>query len=88
MHANPMIDMPQAAGGRSGDGHLTTMQDLKSRLEKLLVEAEDCDLIANLATDQVKRRTFKNLATQLRQMAADVRAVIDMNGGQTQPHDG
>lgn len=80
--------MPQAAGERSGDGCLVIMQDLKNRLEKLLVEAEDCDLIANLATDQVKRQTFKNLATQLRQMAADVRAVIDMNGGQTQPHDG
>ena len=80
--------MPQRAGGRSGNGYLAIMQDLKSRLEKLLVEAEDCDLIANLATDQVKRQTFKKLAAQLRQMAADVRAVIDMNGGQTQPDDG
>lgn len=57
------------------------MQDLKSRLEKLLVEAEDCDLIANLATDQVKRLTFRNLASQLRQMAAEVQAVIEMAGG-------
>lgn len=57
------------------------MQDLKSRLEKLLVEAEDCDLIANLATDQVKRQTFGTLASQLRQMAAEVQAVIEMAGG-------
>lgn len=60
------------------------MQDLKSRLEKLLVEAEDCDLIANLATDQVKRVTFRNLANQLRQMAAEVQAVIEMAGGRAQ----
>lgn len=63
------------------------MQDLKNRLEKLLVEAEDCDLIASLAADQVKRRTFKNLANQLRQMAAEVGAVIEASGGYAQKNE-
>lgn len=64
------------------------MQDLKGRLEKLLVEAEDCDLIANLATDQVKRQTFRNLASQLRQMAAEVQAVIEMARGHARENKG
>ena len=63
------------------------MQDLKSRLEKLLIEAEDCDLIANLATDQMKRLTFKKLASQLRQMATDVQAVIEIAGGRPQENE-
>lgn len=87
MRAHPTIDVPQAAGECSGGGYPTIMQDLKSRLEKLLVEAENCDLIANLATDQVKRRTFKNLANQLRQMAAEVRAVIEASGGYAQKNE-
>ncbi|ETR76310.1 hypothetical protein X566_17265 [Afipia sp. P52-10] len=52
------------------------MQDLKAKLEKLLTDAEDCDLIAKLATDNVKRETFNKLARQLRQMAAEVEAVL------------
>ena len=36
----------------------------------------DKDLIAKLAGDSVKRDTFRHLA-ELRQMAADVRAVIE-----------
>jgi hypothetical protein len=33
---------------------------LRVKLEKLLVEAEDCDLIAKLATDPQKRELSKN----------------------------
>ena len=36
------------------------MQDLREKLEKLLTEAEDCDLIGRLATDRQKRELFKN----------------------------
>jgi hypothetical protein len=52
------------------------MQDLKAELEKLLVNAEDCDLIARLAADADKRQTFSRIATQLREMAVDLRADI------------
>jgi hypothetical protein len=35
------------------------MKDLHLKLEKLLTEAEDCDLIGELATDK-RKRTLKN----------------------------
>jgi hypothetical protein len=52
------------------------MKDLKAELEKLEVNAEDCELIARLATEPVKRETFKRIAKQLRDMAAELRADI------------
>jgi len=52
------------------------MKDLQARLEKLLVEAEDCDLIARLATDMAKRETFARLARQLRTMADELETDI------------
>ena len=54
------------------------MKDLQNKLEKLLVDAEDCELIARLATDQEKRKTFARLARQLRAMAAEVKADITL----------
>ena len=48
------------------------MQDFKAKLEKLLAEAEDCDLIGNLAGDAAKRATFRRLAAQLREMAGQL----------------
>jgi hypothetical protein len=47
------------------------MEDLSARLEKLLTEAEDCDLIGKLATDLKKRALFQKLS-----MAREVEAVI------------
>jgi hypothetical protein len=52
------------------------MKDLRETLEKLRADAEDCLLISRLATDKVKRETFKNLSDHLRQMAVDVEAAI------------
>jgi SepF-like predicted cell division protein (DUF552 family) len=52
------------------------MKDLKAELEKLLTNAEDCTLIARLATDKNKRETFTRIATQLREMAAELQADI------------
>jgi hypothetical protein len=52
------------------------VQDLKSKLEKLLTEAEDCELIGRLATDIHKRELFLRLAVDLRAMARDIEAVI------------
>ena len=54
----------------------SSMEDLKSKLEKLLSEAEDCELIGRLATDPNKRELFKKLAKDLRAMANDIRVVI------------
>ena len=52
------------------------MKDLKAELEKLLTNAEDCELIARLATDNTKRETFSKIAAQLRAMAAELRTDI------------
>lgn len=52
------------------------MEDLKAKLEKYLTDAEDCDLIARLATDPNKRLTFKRLAIQLRAMADEIRRTM------------
>jgi hypothetical protein len=52
------------------------MKDLEEKLEKLLMEADDCDIIGRLATDKQKRELFKKLATDLRSMARDIEAMI------------
>ena len=64
------------------------MKDLKAKLEKLRVDAEDCNLISNLATDYAKRELFARLSRQLLAMAADVEAAIaakteDKTAGET-----
>ncbi|WP_245334706.1 hypothetical protein [Bradyrhizobium mercantei] len=38
------------------------MKDMKAHLEKLLVEAEECELISRLATDATKKALFAKLA--------------------------
>ena len=48
------------------------MEDLEAKLEKLRLEAEDCELIAKLAPDLKKRTFFANLSVQLKAMARDV----------------
>jgi hypothetical protein len=45
-------------------------------LQKLRADAEDCELIGNLATDPAKRVVFANLARQLRLAAADMEQAI------------
>jgi hypothetical protein len=52
------------------------MEDLSAKLEKLLTEAEDCEIIGRLATDPNKRELFKRLAVDLRAMARDIQAVM------------
>ncbi|HXO70384.1 MAG TPA: hypothetical protein VN838_15575 [Bradyrhizobium sp.] len=52
------------------------MKDLKAELEKILTNAEDCELIARLATDKSKRETFGRIARQLREMASDLKVDI------------
>lgn len=52
------------------------MEDLSAKLEKLLIEAEDCELIGRLSGDLKKRELFKKLALDLRAMARDIELVI------------
>ena len=52
------------------------MEDLHAKLEKLLLEAEDCELIAKLATDIKKRAFFAKLSVQLKAMARDIEGII------------
>ncbi len=57
------------------------MNDLKAKLEKLRIDAEDCNLISKLATDRGKRELFARLSRQLLAMAAEVEAVIAARAG-------
>ena len=52
------------------------MKDMQAKLTKLLDDANDCDLIGSLATDQAKRATFRRMAEEFRDMAARLRADI------------
>ena len=56
-------------------GH-TEVKDLMEALQKLRADAEDCELIGNLAADPAKRAVFANLARQLRLAAADMEQVV------------
>lgn len=57
------------------------MEDIQARLIKLQADADDCDLIANLAMDPLKQAYFRRLAQQLRQMADDIHSIIDGKSG-------
>ncbi len=57
------------------------MKDLKAKLEKLRIDAEDCNLISKLATDRAKRELFARLSRRLLDMAAEVEAVIATTAG-------
>lgn len=52
------------------------MEDLNAKLEKLIAEAADCEMIGNLAADKAKRDLFRKLASELRMMAQDIQALI------------
>jgi hypothetical protein len=58
------------------------MDDLNAKLQKLLIEAEDCDLIGRLAADKAKRDLFNKLAVDLRNMAKHIEATMK---SRTQP---
>ena len=55
---------------------MSSWKTYRHELEKLLIDAEDCALIARVATDVKKRDLFNRLATDLRGMAFDVQAMI------------
>jgi len=59
------------------------MEDMSAKLEKLLSEAEDCELIGKLATDLNKRVLFRKLAVDLRAMAHDIQATMAVRASKT-----
>ena len=52
------------------------MDDLTAKRAKLLLEADDCDLIGRLAASPHKRQLFQKLARDLRDMALDIERTI------------
>lgn len=52
------------------------MKDYVNRLDKLETDAAECEMIGNLASDPDKRRHFRNLALQYREMADAIREQI------------
>jgi hypothetical protein len=52
------------------------MQDFRTRIEKLEVDAAECDLIANLACDDLKREAFVQLAIRYRELATALRKTV------------
>jgi len=57
------------------------MQDMKTHLEKLRVDAAECALIRDLATDPQKRELFTRLAEHLSVLASEVEAAIAVKLG-------
>ncbi|MGY3527729.1 hypothetical protein ACVILK_000478 [Bradyrhizobium embrapense] len=56
------------------------MRDMQAHLEKLRVEAEECELISKLATDATKKTLFAKLAAHHRALADEVeRAMKEPN---------
>jgi hypothetical protein len=52
------------------------MKDMKAHLEKLRLEAEECELISKLATDATKKSLFAKLAVHHRTLADEVERTI------------
>jgi hypothetical protein len=52
------------------------MKDMQAHLEKLRVQASECELIRDLAMDPEKRALFDRLATQFRMMIADLERAV------------
>ncbi|MBR0801791.1 hypothetical protein JQ615_41365 [Bradyrhizobium jicamae] len=56
------------------------MQDMKTHLEKLRVEAEECELISRLATNPTKKALFAKLAAHQRALADEVERAMKGSG--------
>ncbi|MBR0801445.1 hypothetical protein JQ615_39490 [Bradyrhizobium jicamae] len=56
------------------------MKDMEAHLEKLRVEAEECELISRLATDPTKKALFAKLAAHQRALADEVERTMKQAG--------
>ncbi|WP_375780228.1 hypothetical protein ACE103_16125 [Bradyrhizobium sp. ma5] len=52
------------------------MKDMRAHLEKLRVEAEECELISKLATNATKKALFAKLAAHYRNLADEVERAL------------
>jgi hypothetical protein len=52
------------------------MQDMQLHLEKLRVQAAECEMIRDLATDTAKRELFAKLAEHFKVLASEVERAI------------
>lgn len=59
------------------------MKDMKAHLEKLRVEAEECELISKLATNVTKKDLFAKLAAHHRALADEVERTINASKPQS-----
>jgi hypothetical protein len=52
------------------------MEELRRKLEQLIADAAQCDLIADAAVESDKRTVFSDLGAQYRKMADAIRIVL------------
>jgi hypothetical protein len=52
------------------------MKDIQVHLEKLRIDAAECGLIRDLATDPTKRELFTRLAAHLEALASEVEQAL------------
>ncbi|MCC8964513.1 hypothetical protein H8A95_19875 [Bradyrhizobium sp. Pear76] len=52
------------------------MKDMQAHLEKLRVEAEECELISKLAKNRTKKELFAKLAAHHRMLADEVERTL------------
>lgn len=57
------------------------MKDMEQQLEKLLTEASECALIADLTTDKDKRELFAKLSEHYTVLAAEIRKALERTAG-------
>jgi hypothetical protein len=62
---------------------MSFMQDMLAQLEKLRVQAAECAMIRDLATDRAKRELFAKLAEHFNVLATEVERAIKTAGGKT-----
>jgi hypothetical protein len=53
------------------------VRDFKERIDKLVTDAADCDLIGSLSADASKRESFRRVAKQFRTIAAELKFEMD-----------
>ena len=63
---------------RNRPGHATIvwMPDLKLKIEKLLADAADCQILGGLSVDPAKRAEYRKRADEFRELAERIRTQI------------
>ena len=53
------------------------MKDMQLHLDKLRMQAAECEMIRDLATDKMKRKLFAKLAQHFKVLAAEVERAMN-----------